>query len=599
MTVPPVALAERYPRLAELIGIDLRSLALLRILVGFCLLLSLLAALGDPRAFYSDDGVLPRTAMIASDGDWRLSLYLINGQTLFVTTLLLVQLGLALMLMLGLRARGAAIGSFLLWISLLNRNPLLVDHGDVLLGALLFWLMFLPLGARHAFDAALARNQRPRANLHVSFASLGLLLQIACVFLFAAILQSGPEWLPEFSAGYYLLRPEREALFTARWLLELPAALQALTLLAWLALWLCPLLLFAPYGLRVLRLLGIVGLALMSLGLAFGLRLGLFPWLMLFALSAFIGGWLWDALARRCSSGADLTLYYDRDCSYCRRVCLVLRELLLLPDLRLMPAQDQPRARALLDANRSWVFIDRDEQAYLKWPALVALLRRSPLFAPLWPLLRLPALVGPGNRVYERLGDQRARLARLTALCLAEREPQWEVPARVQRVAAAAVVLVLALNLQSAQLLPAFSAGAVQALGRGIGLEQRWDRFAPSPVKDHGWWVLSARLADDREIDLLSGQPPDYSADAARRHDNRRWRNLEARLWERNDASLYAAYADWHCRQWNTSTRAAGKRALNLKLVYMLERTPPPGASAQLEQIVAARHDCASAISPP
>src|SRR3546814_20320282 len=73
----------------------------------YCHTLSLHAALPicfrDLTAFWTDSGVMPRAWMIESDSRWRLSLYLINGQTWFVATLLLVQAGFALMFALGWR----------------------------------------------------------------------------------------------------------------------------------------------------------------------------------------------------------------------------------------------------------------------------------------------------------------------------------------------------------------------------------------------------------------------------------------------------------------------------------------------------------------
>src|SRR3546814_11715426 len=95
---------------------------------------------------------MPRAWMIESDSRWRLSLYLINGQTWFVATLLLVQAGFALMFALGWRTRLAAIASFVLWASLINGHPIVLIRGDLLLCFLLFWAMVMPMAARSLVD---------------------------------------------------------------------------------------------------------------------------------------------------------------------------------------------------------------------------------------------------------------------------------------------------------------------------------------------------------------------------------------------------------------------------------------------------------------
>jgi hypothetical protein len=63
----------------------------------------------------------------------------------------------AIALLVGYRTRLATVLLALL-ASLQARNPTLIQGGDNLLLLLLFWGMFLPLGARFAIDAALDRR---------------------------------------------------------------------------------------------------------------------------------------------------------------------------------------------------------------------------------------------------------------------------------------------------------------------------------------------------------------------------------------------------------------------------------------------------------
>lgn len=599
-TPAPVPLTQRYPRLAEMIGIDLRTLALFRVVLGLVLLWCVLSCFRDLNAFWTDGGVMPRAWMIESDSRWRLSLFLINGQSWFVASLLIVQAGFALMFALGWRTRLAAIASFVLWASLINRNPVVLIGGDLLLCCLLFWAMFLPLAARYSVDAALSTTPPPQDNLHVSWASLGILVQVMSVYFFSALMKTGHEWFPDFTAVYYALMLDRHALPLGHWLLNFPGLLKLLSIYVFFLELLGPLLIFTPYFLRPVRLLVMLCLMAMHVGFLLCLQLGHFPFVSLASLSLFAGGWLWDAAAKRRSVSLNPPprLYYDRDCGFCLKSCLLLRQLLVVPELQISPAQDTPRAKALLEANYSWVLIDSDEQAYLKWPAFTMLVRRSVLFGWLAPLLRIGALAGPGNAAYAFVGRHRGGLGTLSAALLPMRDTAFEVSRHWYRVASVFVVLVFVWNLHTIRVLPASSYHAMTPMFRVLRIDQLWNMFAPYPLKEDGWWVFPARLADGSEIDLLHPErsAPDYSkpANYATEQENIRWLTYRGRLWSKQYAANRGWYGKYLCRQWNADKRGAtlSRRLMSFQMIYVLERTPPPGEAAQVEQVVTWRQDC-------
>ena len=216
-------------RLPLMFGIDLRTLALFRAALGVVLFVDLCCRVGDAGSFYSDGGVLPRSWLAAYGESWRASLYLANGQAWFAIALLALQAVAALALLLGWRTRLAALLCFVLEASLLNRNELVLTSGDGLLACLLFWSLFLPLGARWSVDAALSRTPAPLQNQYLSWASAALLLQVLSVYFFGAVLQSGAEWWPDGSAVYYALQLDRSATPVAVWLRQYPDLLTALT----------------------------------------------------------------------------------------------------------------------------------------------------------------------------------------------------------------------------------------------------------------------------------------------------------------------------------------------------------------------------------
>ncbi len=595
-------LASRFPRLAEVIGIDLRTLALFRVVLGSVLFCNLILALGDATAFWTDLGVMPRGWMVESESAYRLSLHLVGGDTGFIVFMIGAQALLALMYVLGWRTRLVNVLSFVLWASLMNRNPMVLIGGDLLMACLLFWSMFLPVGARFSVDAAVSTNAPPSAHLHVSWGSLGLLLQVMSVYFFSAILKNAPEWTTDYSAVYYALSLDRHVLPLGKLLNEYLPLTQGLTLYVWWLELLGPLLIFTPIFLRPVRLALMLAFMAMHLGFWLCLELGHFPFVSFASLTLFTGGWIWDALDRRQQRRhpGPLRIYYDRDCGFCLKMCRLFQQFLILPRAQIAPAQDTPRARTLLEANNSWVVIDADESAHLKWTAFAVLLQHSPLLGWLYPLARRPAVTAPGNRVYDFVARHRGHFARLTAHLLPQRETRWELGGGWQIVVAVLVALVLLWNLSTIRWVPQQTQPALSPVLRLLRIDQLWNMFAPFPLKDDGWMVIPGRLADGSEIDLLHPQrgapsfqkPALYSQDP----DNIRWLTYRGRLWETPFQRHRAYYGKYLCRSWNLPlagrAELQSKRLMTMKIIYMLERTPPPGQQATVEQVVLWRHEC-------
>src|SRR5881394_816094 len=167
---PITGAPSRPPRiLSRLFEIDVRSLALFRVLVSAVLLGDLLNRARDLVAHYADAGVLPRDVLIrrwASGG--HVSLHLVNGSPAGQALLFSVAVALGLCLRVGFRTRIAAFGPWALLMSLHTRNPLVLYGGDDLLRMLLFWGMFVPLGAAFSVDAANEpgrRDDRPHLSV--------------------------------------------------------------------------------------------------------------------------------------------------------------------------------------------------------------------------------------------------------------------------------------------------------------------------------------------------------------------------------------------------------------------------------------------------
>jgi hypothetical protein len=139
--------------LETVLGLDLRSLAAFCIGISIIILVDLFTHFGDLNAHYTDFGVLPRTllAAIAKPEYW--SLHTISGEPIVQALLFAIAAFFVLLMLVGYRTRVATIASWVLLVSMHNRNPALIfSADDVFLRALMFWAMFLPWGACYFFD---------------------------------------------------------------------------------------------------------------------------------------------------------------------------------------------------------------------------------------------------------------------------------------------------------------------------------------------------------------------------------------------------------------------------------------------------------------
>jgi hypothetical protein len=274
--------APRIPA-ADFLAIDVRTLALFRILLGSLLLADLAYRSIDLRAHYADAGVLPRAAHRLAFGEvggmW--SLHLLSGSVEFQALLFAAAGAAAVALLVGWWTQPAAFVSWLLLVSLHHRQPLVVTGADQLLAALLFWSLFLPLAARWSVDA---RRDPPDARSDApvrSAASAALLVQVALVYLFAAGFKlADPSWrgLVALEESFSV---EGVATDVARLLLGYPGLLRAATLLTLLFECAVPVLIFVPWRTAPIRT-ALVGLlwAFHLLGIGLTMDLGLIGYVM-------------------------------------------------------------------------------------------------------------------------------------------------------------------------------------------------------------------------------------------------------------------------------------------------------------------------------
>ena len=171
-------------------SVDRRALALMRISLGSVLLLDLFERGSWISAHYSDVGVLPRDFMHRIL--WEPSYFCMHawsGSPVWQYVLFVVSAIIAFLLLIGVRTQLMTVLSWLLLVSLHNRNQYLLNGGDQLLRLVLFWSMFLPLGSRYSWDAR--KNNTKTDHDFASIASLALVIQLVCMYVGAGLAKAG------------------------------------------------------------------------------------------------------------------------------------------------------------------------------------------------------------------------------------------------------------------------------------------------------------------------------------------------------------------------------------------------------------------------
>ena len=204
--------------------IDLRSLALGRIVLGLVLIGDLLRRVPYLRDLYSNLGLIPNHTVL-----WRppfpriFSFFFMASLPEEAALWFFIAFVCFFCFLIGYRTRLFHVLSFAMTTSLHNRIILAENWGAVAIGVLMLWTVFLPLGRRFSVDAIRASLRArpdesptelaagvppPDSRQTTSLAALGLLLQIAVIYWLNYLHKSGPTWRAG-SAVHYVLWQER------------------------------------------------------------------------------------------------------------------------------------------------------------------------------------------------------------------------------------------------------------------------------------------------------------------------------------------------------------------------------------------------------
>ncbi len=517
-------------KLEGVFGLDTRSLAVFRVALAVLVLFDLWVRYQDLPALYTDQGVLPRALLPAAD--IPLTVHLLDGSQAYQEALFYVEALAALALLVGWQTRYATALVWLLSVSLAGRNPLAFHGGDKVMRLLLFWSIFLPLGACWSLDA-MSRANPPRRVL--SMGSVAYVWQLCLLYWFAALLKWDPAWRGEHYAVFMSLSISHFQTRLAQALLPHHELLQAMTWSALLQEGFVPLLILVPWRTWAFRLFAVASFAAFHVGLGLCLTLGIFPAACIIAWLPLLPTEFWDWLAARLRrpARAGLVLALDPQDGPAWEAVRFWTTVLLLRDVPVRSGREAAQKPERVQSEGGWVAVDARGKAHARGDALLLLLRASPAFWPLAPLPRLaPApfrdwLAGgrrarPGEQVPPPRPDRPplvAPLGGLTNVLLAalmvyifamnvvtwteprngQAAPRSFNPAVTWESNSPAWDAVLAARNAVQDHLPAQTRG----LGNLLALDQDWNLFAPYPTVAHGWLLPVGQLEDGRMVNLL------------------------------------------------------------------------------------------------
>ena len=595
-------------------SIDLRSLALMRIMLALLILVDLVLRSRFMTLFYTDAGILPRAKWVVVNNKWYLSLHAASGDLWWQIVLFIAAGVFALGLLIGYRTKLMSILSWVLLASLLNRNEMVLQGGDILLVVMSFWAVFLPLGAKWSVDAALQpeykrnpnqlRYQPDSAQLYFSVATVAVIIQVLCLYVFTAILKTGAPWRFPFEAAQYTLEIQHFATPIGNWFKQLTPLLPFGAAFVIITEFIGPVLVLLPFKWPVTRIIGLLMLASLHVAFLLLIHIGLFPIIDFMSLTVLIPSAIWIYLAnrRQKSKASSIVMYYDEDCGFCLKMCLILRELLLPDTVKILRAQNYNDIYAIMERENSWVISDGAGKTYIHWSAMAFLFTQSWLLKPIGWLMKFPPFMWVGNRIYHWIADNRGTMGNITASALPYRSLNLKPTLVGQLIAGYFLVVVLIFNVSTLPGMKKIRHNIIDYSARLVRIDQKWSMFAPKPLTLSMYPQIHGTLRNGESVNLykLTGDDPDWVAPDYMYplYDNYRTRKYFDRLRAYKNNAVRSAFGHYQCKTWNSKVTDRSQQLGILTLHYVTLDTNLENKPKVRKRKLAWKHWCYPEFKP-
>ena len=401
-------------------------------------------------AHYTDSGLLPRNNYLTHFAHSHyFSFHLAHGGWWFQAILFVIAAAFLICMMLGHRTRWFTFLSWVMLVSLQNRNPILLNSADMITRVLMFWAMFLPLGACYSMDKAFATEQNPHHQI-CNTASATLLLQVGILYLFTAIAKIDTQWQLEGTDYTFLLAGS--FIFIA----------------------------FSPIFFLPLRYIAIISIVILHIIAGLSMKWGILPYINMASMIIFTPSHLWEKVAHTFNKPLDKwKIYYDGDCYFCQQSLKLLKMLLFIEQIPSYPAQSIITAKAQMEKENSWV-ITNSRNSYYRFEAFRQMLSLSPLFSPLFPVLKYPWIHSRGTLIYLWVSSHRKILSSIFRKFAYERsmcaKNYW--PTNIALLFLMGCVIAWNINTHKLWEIPLDP--NIEALMHTLRLNQKWDIYPPN-----------------------------------------------------------------------------------------------------------------------
>ncbi len=260
--------------------VDARPLSLFRMAFAALMLKEAIYHIFVADVWYSDTGMLP-TSLLPRVSPNIPTLMSGLSETWMAIAFFVLWAIVALLLLIGWQTRVMSVLNFVLLVSVINRNELVVTGADGVMQVLAFWSLFLPLGRFYSVDARRqSPNQQPKTY---AFPVRMFQLQIALIYIFTTIFKLQGQTWPSGDALYMAMQIRMHTFPVAEWLLAnaSTSVLRTLTYIALLIEGGFALFVFAPVFQPYLRRVGLIAGVMLHVGIGLVMNIPNFPLVMI------------------------------------------------------------------------------------------------------------------------------------------------------------------------------------------------------------------------------------------------------------------------------------------------------------------------------
>lgn len=576
--------------------VDARPVAAFRVVFALLLLKDALYHTPLAHIFYSDSGIMPRSIVTTGFGrGWRFSLMDSIGDGGVAALFFGLWAVVALLLLLGWHARLMSILNFIIILSVHERNALVLNGGDQAMRVLSFWAIFLPLSAYYSLDAI--RNRRKAYNhagrwsalradgAHTTFAfPLRMIqLQVALVYLFTFWLKLYSDLWLNGETIYHSLQLQSFASPIGDWLFSLQAngLYQLATIGTLVAEGFFIVGVFAPIFQPRLKILALVMGALLHIGIGVAMAIPNFSLVMMISYVLFFEpAWIQrlDRWLHRTKGRSTIPLPPDKHPLWLPLALTRDSELTVNRDIQLQSTDFD-----------DWTVTDDSGHIYSGYSAWMRLCGHLPLSL-MWVWILRPTIVR--RSVWSMMGWNVRRWAlKSPRFDLLPAEPDWKerfgsgcmtALSRTVLTIILGSLMVLVIGLNGLNLPENMPFSVTREQGTVLvatGLWQRWDMFAPVPLREDGWILLTGIFNDGTVWDLRADRhlPEDLEETRIRWWfgPDARWKKFDDSQRSVQDQRVLQTWAWYYCRLHN-ETQSNDARLVRVEIQYVGRYTHAP-----------------------